>query len=155
MIRYLLTALGIGGLLVVVGLVAAADPAREQAIQKDRQLYEGVWRVVSLEVDGEKEPDRAARMIAVTNHRDGSWVLRVDGREAARGTSRIDPTRKPRTIGFTPDGEGGGPTLLGIYEISGDTRKLCFASAGKGRPTEFSAEAGSGRVLAVFRREKK
>jgi hypothetical protein len=36
-----------------------------------------------------------------------------------------------------------------------DTRKVCVAAAGKGRPTEFAAPPGSGHVLAVLKRVKR
>jgi uncharacterized protein (TIGR03067 family) len=153
--RHARTVLGIGWLILAVGLVAADDSAREEAIRKDRAKYEGIWRVVSLEMDGTREPDRAAQKITVTNYRDGTWVVKVDGLEAARGASRIDPTRKPKTIDFTPAGDDSkGQTLHGIYEIDGNSRRLCFAGAGKERPTDFSARPGSGHVLVVLRREK-
>jgi hypothetical protein len=44
--------------------------------------------------------------------------------------------------------DGGGK---GIYELNGDTLKSCVASPGKERPTEFSAKAGSGHTLRVFK----
>jgi hypothetical protein len=45
--------------------------------------------------------------------------------------------------------------LLGIYELEGNTWKVCYAMPGKERPKDFSAKEGSGQTLAVWEREKK
>jgi uncharacterized protein (TIGR03067 family) len=81
------------------------------------------------------------------------WVMR--SKEVAKGTSEIDPTKTPKTIDFKPtDGSEKGKTFLGIYDIKQTCRKLCYAPAGKDRPTEFSSTPGSGNVLVIFQREK-
>jgi uncharacterized protein (TIGR03067 family) len=53
------------------------------------------------------------------------------------------------------EGPDKGKTFLGIYELSGDDYKVCFAPAGKGRPVEFSSKEGSGNILQVWKRGKK
>jgi uncharacterized protein (TIGR03067 family) len=144
---------------VVVGVAGLrllrADDANDEAIKKDRKLYEGTWRVVSLEVDGNKVADEDAKKIVVVNKADGSWSIRVDGKEVAKGTSKLDPTKKPKSIDLTAtEGDAAGKTALGIYEIDKDNRKVCIAQPGKDRPTEFSSKAGTGHILATFKREK-
>jgi uncharacterized protein (TIGR03067 family) len=75
--------------------------------------------------------------------------------EISKGTSTFDPTKKPKTIDFTPtEGEGKGNLYLGIYELGENTRKLCFAPAGKERPTEFSSTPSNEHILVTFEREK-
>ncbi len=44
----------VGVLLTAVVARAFADAAQDEAIKKDRKLIEGTWRVVALEVDGNK-----------------------------------------------------------------------------------------------------
>ncbi len=154
--RHVLTVLVAFWLAAGVGLVAAGDSAKEAAIKKDRAQFKGTWRVVSLVVDGNKAPDSDAQKIIVTNHADGTWVVKVGDKEVARGTSTIDPTKKPKTLDFVPTvGSNQGKTHLGLYELKGDSRKLCFVAPGKDRPTEFSSTPGSGHILVVFRRDKK
>jgi hypothetical protein len=53
------------------------------------------------------------------------------------------------------EGPNKGTVILGIYEISGDTLKVCFDPEGKKRPTEFKTAAGSQTTLAVYKRVKK
>jgi uncharacterized protein (TIGR03067 family) len=148
-------ALGLGLLFVGLPLLAAGD-AKDEAIQKDRKRYEGTWQVVSLEVDGNKSPEEDARKITVVNEADGKWAIQVEGKVVARGTSEIDPTKKPKAVDLTvTEGENSGKTTLGIYEFKDDTRMVCLAQPGQGRPAEFAAPAGSGHILAVLKRVKK
>jgi uncharacterized protein (TIGR03067 family) len=67
----------------------------------------------------------------------------------------LDPSKKPRwlTMRYT-GGANKGKTYLGIYDLSGDTLRLCIISDGKTRPKEFSAAAGTKSTLAVFKRVK-
>ena len=149
------TLLGFTLLLVVTGLAAAGD-AKDEAIKKDRKKYEGTWRVVSLEVDGNKSAEDDAKKITVINEADGKWAIEVEGKVIARGTSEIDPAKKPRAVDLkVTEGDGKGQTALGIYEFGDDTRTVCLAQAGKDRPSEFSSKAGSGHILAVLMRVKK
>ena len=133
-----------------------AGDARDEAVKKDRQRYEGTWQVVSLEADGNKSAEEDAKKITVVNEADGKWSIEVEGKVVARGTSELDPTKKPKAVDLTvTEGESSGKTALGIYEFKDDTRTVCLAQPGKDRPTEFAAPAGSGHILAVLKRVKK
>ena len=147
--------LGFALLFVVTGLTAAADD-KDKAIKEDRKKYEGTWQVVSLEVNGNKSAEEDAKKITVVNEADGKWAIEVEGKVVARGTSEIDPTKKPKAVDLTvTEGANSGKTTLGIYEFGEDSRKVCLAPAGKARPAEFSSTAANGHVLAVLKRMKK
>jgi uncharacterized protein (TIGR03067 family) len=144
------------GLLLAAGAALTAADAKDEAIKKDRQKYAGTWQVVSLEVDGNQAAEENARKITVINEMDGQWTIEVEGKVIARGTSEIDPTKKPKSVDLTQtEGEAKGQTVLGIYELGDDTRKVCLGQPGKERPTEFSSTAGGGHILAVLKRVKK
>jgi uncharacterized protein (TIGR03067 family) len=145
--------------LLVVGSfltsLATADDAKDEAIKKDRRQIEGTWRIVALEVNGNKANEEDAKKLSVVNGTDGTWSLLSEGNEISKGNSTFDPTKKPKAIDFTPtEGEGKGNQYLGIYELGDKTRKMCFAPPGKGRPTEFVSSAGSEIILLTFEREK-
>jgi uncharacterized protein (TIGR03067 family) len=152
-----LFALGVSLLLAMTGVLTAADDAKEEAIKKDRKKYEGTWQVVSLEVEGNKAAEEDAKKITVINEADGKWAIEVEGKVMVRGTSEIDPVKKPKTVDLTiTEGDDKGQTALGIYEFADDnTRKVCLAQAGKERPTEFSSTAENKHILAVLKRVKK
>lgn len=137
-----------------MSLIAAADDAKDAAIKKDRKQIEGTWRVVALEVNGNKASAEDAKKITVVNGTDGTWSLFNDGKLISKGPSTIDPLAKPKIIDFRPtEGEGKGELHLGIYELSDKTRKLCFAPPGKQRPTTFSSKPGSEHILVTFSRQ--
>lgn len=142
------------GWVVLLG-TARADDAKEEAIKQDRKQIEGTWRIVALEINGNKAREEDARKLSVVNGPEGTWRLLSEGKEVARGTNSFDPTQKPKTIDFTiTEGEGKGNVYQGIYELGEKTRKLCFAPPGKDRPTEFTAPSGSEHVLVIFEREE-
>lgn len=144
-----------GVLLTAVATVATADDAKDEAIKKDRNRIVGTWRVVALEVDGYKAKEADAKKFTVVNAADGTWSLHSEGKEISKGTSTIDPTKKFKTLDFTPtEGEGKGNQYLGIYELSDKTRRMCFAPPGKVRPAEFTSTPGSDYVLVTFEREQ-
>jgi uncharacterized protein (TIGR03067 family) len=154
--KQLAMALGVALVFVGIGSLLAAGDDKEDAIKNDRKKYEGAWQVVSLEVDGKKTGEEDAKKITVVNEADGKWTIEVEGKVVARGTSVIDPTKKPKEVDLTTtEGDDKGSTALGIYEISDDARKVCLATAGKERPTEFAAPSGSGHILAALKRVKK
>ncbi len=141
--------------LIAVATIATADDAKDEALKKDRKLIEGTWRVVTLEVDGNKASDEDAKKITVANGPEGTWTLLSDGKEVGKGTNSFDPTQKPKTIDFTQtEGEGKGNSFLGIYELGENTRKLCFAPPGKDRPKEFNSMPGTEHILVTFERVK-
>jgi uncharacterized protein (TIGR03067 family) len=145
----------VGLFLPATAPITGCDEAKNEAIRTDRKIIEGTWRIVALEVDGKKTNEEDARKLIVVNGSDGTWRLRSEEKEISQGTSVFDPTRKPKTIDFTSTvGEEKGKQHLGVYEIGEETRKLCFAPAGKERPTEFSSPSGSGHILVTFERVK-
>jgi uncharacterized protein (TIGR03067 family) len=69
----------------------------------------------------------------------------------------LDPIRSPTTIdlriAFTRGGEPG--TILGIYELDGDTLRICASEMDSGlRPAKFAAPTGSKLGLDVYKRIK-
>ena len=150
-----LLTVGIGLLITVTASLTAVPDSKDEAIKNDRKRYAGTWQVVALEVDGNKTDEEDAKKITVINAADGKWGIEVEGKVIARGTSKLDPTQKPKAVDLTvTEGESSGQTALGIYQFGDDTRKVCLAPAGKERPTEFAAPAGSGHILAVLQRVK-
>ena len=145
----------VGVFLSAIATIAYADDAMDEAIKKDRKLIEGTWRIVALEVNGNKAGEQDARRLSVVNGSDGTWRLLSEGKEITKGTSTFDPTKKPKTLDFTvTEGEAKGKQYLGIYELGEKTRKMCFAPPGKARPTEFTTSPGSEHIFVTFEREK-
>lgn len=74
----------------------------------------------------------------------GANQIRLD--EPGKLHYRLDATQNPKTIDLTIDSQ---PYLRGIYELNGDTFRLCYSDIFNERPTEFTSK---GQVLIRFRR---
>jgi uncharacterized protein (TIGR03067 family) len=140
-------------LLLAAGVLTAAD-AKQEAKQEIEKL-QGTWLLVSGERDGKKFTEdevKGAKLIVKGN----TWSIPgSDVGTGQEGTFTVDPTKKPKqTDSTTGGGPDKGKTWKGIYELKGDTQKVCLAPPGKDRPKEFSSEPGSGHLLQVWKREK-
>lgn len=145
----------VGVLYTAVGAMAFAADAKDEAIQKDRKLIEGTWRIVALVLNGTDANAEDARKLTVVNGADGSWSLFSDGKAISKGTSTIDPTQKPKTIDFmTTEGEAKGNRYQGIYELTQNSRKMCFAPPEAARPKEFTSSQSNQHTLLTLEREK-
>jgi uncharacterized protein (TIGR03067 family) len=68
------------------------------------------------------------------------------------GTIQLDATKTPKHMdAISTEKE----IMPGIYELNGDNYKVCFAQAGKPRPSEFTFNPGSGYIIQVWERKKK
>jgi uncharacterized protein (TIGR03067 family) len=138
--------------LTSAGLLLADE--KEEAINADRALLAGEWRVVSVEANGNNSADLALARVTIVNRLDGTWSLLSNGNIIAEGTSTIDPTTKPKTIelkGIRASVENArGTHYRGIYEVHETTRRLCFVPADKPLPESFSGGRDTGQILVTF-----
>jgi uncharacterized protein (TIGR03067 family) len=84
-------------------------------------------------------------------------MTRGEAKPVYQATFQIDPTKSPKTIDYTQiiESKTQGRIIPGIYEIEGDTLRVCRTTGSNVRPTEYSAAARSGHVLLVLKRETK
>jgi len=145
--------------LVLIALTSAgvlvADE-KEEAINADRALLAGEWRVVSIEANGNTNADLGVARVTIVNGLDGKWSLLANGKPIAEGMSTIDPTSSPKTIelkGIRASVENArGTRYRGIYEVHETTRRLCFVPADKPLPESFSGGRETGQILVTFER---
>lgn len=115
--------------------------------KSDVDLLQGEWRPVEIVANGEKVPEDGLQNIKVIIK--GNRYT-VESNEGDSGSFKIVESGLPKRMDVTSDG---GAELQAIYEIAGDTFKACYGINGASRPTEFSSEAGSDRVFAVYKRK--
>jgi uncharacterized protein (TIGR03067 family) len=140
--------------LVAVSVLIVAD-AGDDAAKKDLEKFQGNWQLISMERDGKKTPDEDAKKITLLIQ-GKRFILRKDAAVISEGTMTLDPAKKPKAIDETiTTGPNKGKTFSAIYEIDADQHRICFAAAGKERPTAFSSTPGSGQILQIWKREKK
>ncbi len=135
---------------MVLSVCLAAAP-----LKGDLAKVQGVWRLMSVEASGVSMDKEDLQMLEVIVRGDKCTVMR-NGETTDSRTLRLDENHKPKHFEYTyPMGEHKGQTLHGIYELSGDTWKVCLAMPGKPRPKEFKAGPGSDDTLYIMKRNAK
>ena len=114
----------------------------------------GIWKVESAEAGGQKVESEDLKAIVVTITGETYTVKLKDKLDA--GTLKLDETLKPKTMDATDtEGLDAGKVVKAIYELSGDTLKVCYALEGGERPTEMATKEGSPVLMLTYKREKK
>jgi uncharacterized protein (TIGR03067 family) len=134
-------------------LVGADDP--KEAVKKELANLQGEWSMVSAQQDGQeasKDLIKCSKRVC----KDDELTVTMDDRLYMKAKITIDPSKKPKTIDYkVTEGFNKGKMLLGIYEVDGDSVKFCFSRPDKERPTDFTADTGSGRTASVWKRTSK
>jgi uncharacterized protein (TIGR03067 family) len=136
--------------LLAVALVAADKPADKKT---DKELLQGAWVVVTIEAKGEvlkagdlfeqlKDMKLTFTGDSVTNSR------HPDG----KGTFKLDPDKKPPAVDVVMTVGQETRTHRAVYELKGDTMRVCSARGEGERPTEFTSKGDL--LILTFKRDK-
>jgi uncharacterized protein (TIGR03067 family) len=119
----------------------------------DLDAMQGTWALVSAMQDGNPLADEKVKQTTIVIKGDTfRFPALAEDVTARAGTFTLDATKKPKEMNSTSSEK---ETMLGIYELERDSYRVCFAPAGKPRPTEFASIPGSGQILQVWQRHKK
>jgi uncharacterized protein (TIGR03067 family) len=124
----------------------------EKESEDDRQRLQGSWEAVRVERNGKVlYRGLIASQAKVSFVRD--TVIFADRGARLEGVFRVDQNASPKTFDLVVT-IGGVPVNypVGIYHLSGDIFRLCFAFPAPERPTTFETSPGSGRTLFIYRR---
>jgi uncharacterized protein (TIGR03067 family) len=117
-------------------------------MERDLDRLQGTWNVVSMEMDGQKMSGGGARIVV----RENRFTTIAMG-ATYEGTVGIHQTTAPKSFELHFDeGPEKGNTNFGIYELDGDTWKICLATRGSERPKGFAAPPGTGIALEILQR---
>lgn len=146
----------LGYWMTIVGTAVFAPWAVGQGPEKaDRDRLQGTWMAAAAEIGG--RPSKGETTVVF----DGEQFRLLDGgKELARGTFALDEAKSPKWIDFkVPVPKGVDPadatvkvSLPGIYELDGDTFKLCWG--GDRRPTGFASKTPH-QFFATYQRRAK
>ncbi|HEX3726738.1 MAG TPA: TIGR03067 domain-containing protein [Pirellulales bacterium] len=138
--------------LALAMALVAADAAKGAA-DKDIQLWQGTWRVVSMETDGRMAPaEKLANMKLTVSDLDYQFQ---NGDFSERGSYKFDAAKEPRHVDIVVGpGPDKGKIYLAIYQVQGNKLTICLDAANRIRPIALSGKAGSGCVLEVWQRVK-
>jgi uncharacterized protein (TIGR03067 family) len=141
-------------LLVAFAFVLSFSTVVRCGDTKDDDAIQGTWLATAAELGGNKFPHEVRKSIRL-EVKDGKYTVTV-GKEPDRGTVKLSPSAKPKAMDITgTEGPNKGKTILTIYELDGDTLKVCYDLSGKARPTEFKTAIGTQLFLVTYKREKR
>jgi uncharacterized protein (TIGR03067 family) len=113
---------------------------------------QGTWYLVSATQDGKSLPEDKVKQTTIAFKGD---TFRFPGSAeyatSKEGTIKLDENKTPKEMdAISTEKE----TMLGIYALEENGYKVCFAPAGKPRPTELGSTPGSGYILQSWARQK-
>ncbi len=127
--------------------------ALAQDTATERKALNGTWVPTIGEIGGNPFEEKTLKAIKLVI--DGEKYHVTFGEGGDRGTTKIDPTKKPKTIDIMPaEGPNKGKTIQAIYELKGDTLRVCYDLSCKSRPAEFKTKKGEQHFLATYKRAK-
>ena len=123
--------------------------AKQADSQSDLVAIQGDWRVIFAEDSGRTGPPGALQDIRFAITRD-TLTMDIAGRKVV-STYKLDPTTDPKSIDLTT----GGRTKPGIYDLQGDTLRICTSEKTDERPTAFDSQPDSvNDVVLTLKRVK-
>jgi uncharacterized protein (TIGR03067 family) len=140
-------------MIAAVGVVLAACNRQAPAPKTDLDRLQGTWNLVSAMQDGKALPEDKVKQTTIVFKGD---TFRFPGSAeyatSRAGTIKLDENKTPKEMdAISTEKE----IMLGIYRLEEYGYKVCFAPAGKPRPTEFSSAPGSGYILQSWQRQNK
>lgn len=117
-------------------------------------MLEGNWTPVYQEIDGQMLP-AAANDLAL-ELQNSEFTIEKNGEVVYEGTYTIEGATSPLSISFTYK-KSAQPLFLGeprpgVFQVEGDTLKMCFGTIGQARPAALTTHPGSECILSIFRR---
>ena len=144
-------------LLMITGLgvllAACSRHAPPSAPKTDLDRLQGTWNLTSAMQDGKALSDDKVKQTTIVFKGDTfRFPGSADYVTSKAGTIKLDETKTPKEMdAISTEKE----VMLGIYALDEGGYKVCFAPAGKPRPTALGSSPGSGYILQVWERQKK
>ena len=134
-------------LAVIASLTAFAGD------RPDAKAIQGSWTPVKAELGGQPMTDDVLKTISL-KLTDGKYEVLVGG-HPDNGTYTLDSKTKPKSITVVgTEGPNSGKTFPSIYELKGDTLRICYDLSGAKRPAEFKSVTGTKLYLVTYQRKK-
>jgi uncharacterized protein (TIGR03067 family) len=133
---------------LVLAPLALAAPVPKALKRADAAAIVGEWEVTAATYGGDDYPSAVGTKWTLKD--DGTAVRDRPNQGLATAKFEIDPKADPKAFDWHT---GEGFTFLGVYELDGDTFKVCLR-ADAARPTKLTDTRGS-YVFEFKRREKK
>ena len=141
--------------LFCVGVVFAALTRLVAADPHDNKSLRGDWIPVKAELGGQAMSEEVLKTITM-NLGDGTYHVDVAGKPD-KGTYEVDSSSVPSGMAIKgTEGPNKGRLIPAIYEVKGQTLRICYDLAREGakRPKNFKSEPGTQLYLVTYERKK-
>ena len=139
---------------ICIAMILFTAAAWSQDAADERKLLQGTWLPTAAELSENPFDEATLKTMKLVVEGD-KYTVTVGKSPFDKGTIKIDPAAKPKTMDIIgTDGPNKGKTFLAIYELNGDTLRVCYDLTGKVRPTEFKTKKGELLFLATYKRAK-
>jgi uncharacterized protein (TIGR03067 family) len=103
----------------------------------DVEKIQGRWKAVRVAVNGEELRDGGSTMSFTRNGWDlDCKIVGGPANDKLPAMFQLDPTQTPKAIDFIFNAN---QMCVGIYELQGDTLKICFPFGSADRPVDFTS----------------
>ena len=140
-------------LLVAVALVAADKGEKEKS---DAEKIQGKWICVEMYSGGMNVSQLAREkgLWCAFSGKKFSRGSKLRGEQFSEGSFDLRPGETPRELDTSGKQDGKVETAAMVYELSGNTLKICFFPGGGGERPKMVDGDGGGRMMMVFKRVK-
>ena len=143
-------------LVVVAGLLVAADDAKE-AVKKEVEQMQGTWVPTSLIYNGkDMTNDGKVKFKLVFKGDQATLEGSADvKKEYGKINFKVDPETNPKCVDLVISaGVQKDAVIEGIYELKDGELKICAKIIGNERPANFDIPAGgSNNALLILKKE--
>src|SRR5688572_12211132 len=139
--------------LCCVALVTFAASLRADEKADDWKGLKGTWKVEKAVFMGN---DSTAVFGSVVLTMDEGKYTVAFGEMVDKGTIALDAAKKPKQMAIkATEGANKDKTVKAVYELDGDTLKVCYDLDGKDPPAGFESKAGTNTLFVTYKRDKK
>lgn len=115
-------------------------------------MIEGTWVPITAELSGHAlGEDRLVSMKLILAKQNYTMLV---GKTSDQGTVILNTATHPMAMDIKgTEGPNKGRTIPAIYELAGDTLKVCYNLSGPERPTEFMTRPNTSLFLVTYKRQ--
>jgi uncharacterized protein (TIGR03067 family) len=121
----------------------------------DQDKLQGEWSCTMQVRAGQKQPEEVVETLFRTVEKD-TMVVSLFDKPLQKHKFKLNEKASPKEIDMEfLDGPNKGKIVLGIYELDGDSFKICNSNPDQPRPKEFDSKPGTATALSVWKKTKK